>query len=560
MLVSAEGSATSTSKVKPLQERVARSIFIHVMMLAAWSLLSLFVPGIVFFSNLAIGAIALSFLTSSKLRSRLWQRLSREPPRKAAIIHGVAFLLVATVAACIAWFPFYEGIQESSRRERAMAEKLKNQRRKRAAAEEARKKREAEIQRATEKRAANLKKANALHKSGDHVGAVVLFESLMEEKKLGSTNLANYTAAAFELVVANRGPSMSYMRRRRLLRVALNIEPMEKKVKASRALDQLAVETGNVLLKVAMSQKAKNAAYANKLCNTATHQLDKSFGASSGPPEGKTLRRRITSLQKKVKDRLQRTLLKAWGKEHKEDAITSAQSAVSERLKSPSSADWISSKVLENSGSKYIIHLVVDAKNAFGASIRGSFCVALRLDVAKPETYYIQPTFGVQKCARNLPSGFLKMFKELNSWSQKVNHPPFVIPSDGNLLTDGEIVALMREHKSGESPPKVVASASPEGGGDRVGDETKSDWWCLCYAEKGNPPTQAAACRRTHDACLAIERAATAGLRAFERGSVSKPCQRFEAAHPGDVLGGREKWRPSSKPGAWWAKGACPIR
>lgn len=108
--------------------------------------------------------------------------------------------------------------------------------------------------------------------------------------------------------------------------------------------------------------------------------------------------------------------LHAWGKRQFGRAKMSARSAVSERLKSPGTANWVSTRVLDHKNGKFLVHVVVDATNSFGGYIRGAYCVVLTLDMKKKDTYFINPVFGIQECSRS-PNDFdIGVVKQVNSW------------------------------------------------------------------------------------------------------------------------------------------------
>ena len=68
------------------------------------------------------------------------------------------------------------------------------------------------------------------------------------------------------------------------------------------------------------------------------------------------------------------------------------------------------------------------------------------------------------------------------------------------------------------------------------------------------------ACRARKAECLALERTIANGTsHTILPQSVTHACREFSAAHPGDVLGTRDVWTLSKKPGAWLSAGACRI-
>ncbi|WP_434421080.1 hypothetical protein [Nannocystis pusilla] len=88
--------------------------------------------------------------------------------------------------------------------------------------------------------------------------------------------------------------------------------------------------------------------------------------------------------------------------------------------------------------------------------------------------------------------------------------------------------------------------------------DAKARWWCACYSRVG--PTPATACRKAEADCRGLERKARgAGSRAIVPGSLTHVCREIVAEHPGDVLGTREQWKPSERPGAWVSFGACLL-
>ena len=80
-------------------------------------------------------------------------------------------------------------------------------------------------------------------------------------------------------------------------------------------------------------------------------------------------------------------------------------------------------------------------------------------------------------------------------------------------------------------------------------------WWCTCYARTGGEPVTA--CRPDRDDCRHLADKAVVGGDGIAVGSLTHSCREINGEHPGDALGGRERWRPSKKPGSWLSSGAC---
>ena len=82
-------------------------------------------------------------------------------------------------------------------------------------------------------------------------------------------------------------------------------------------------------------------------------------------------------------------------------------------------------------------------------------------------------------------------------------------------------------------------------------------WWCTCYSRTG--PVAMTACRTDLADCKALEQKALRGQAGIVPGSLTHVCREVRGDHPGDALGGRDKWQPSKKPGAWVSGGACLL-
>lgn len=116
-----------------------------------------------------------------------------------------------------------------------------------------------------------------------------------------------------------------------------------------------------------------------------------------------------------------------------------------------------------------------------------------------------------------------------------------------------------------DSPqPEAPAAAQPAAPAQpepvpEVSKQPASDvaWWCTCYARIG--PVAMTACRKSQDECKALEQKAAKGEAGIVAGSLTHVCREARGEHPGDALGGRDKWQPSKKPGAWISAGACLL-
>ncbi|MFY0536962.1 hypothetical protein [Nannocystis pusilla] len=108
------------------------------------------------------------------------------------------------------------------------------------------------------------------------------------------------------------------------------------------------------------------------------------------------------------------------------------------------------------------------------------------------------------------------------------------------------------------SPVPEDISKSPVPADSPAPADAQVRWWCACYSRVG--PTPATACRKAEADCKGLERKARgAGSSAIVPGSLTHVCRELVAEHPGDLLGTREQWKPSDRPGAWVSFGACLL-
>lgn len=87
-------------------------------------------------------------------------------------------------------------------------------------------------------------------------------------------------------------------------------------------------------------------------------------------------------------------------------------------------------------------------------------------------------------------------------------------------------------------------------------------WSCLCYYRRidgGREPI--AACRPTTQECEKLESRTREGSRTIIANSLSHACREIgNSIHPADLLGNRDSWRASSKPGSYILPGLCPLK
>jgi hypothetical protein len=69
-------------------------------------------------------------------------------------------------------------------------------------------------------------------------------------------------------------------------------------------------------------------------------------------------------------------------------AISCAKSMVEEYLKAPTTASFFKTEVVGNKENFYVVYVVVDAENSFGAKVRGSYLAAMKIEFHGLERLY----------------------------------------------------------------------------------------------------------------------------------------------------------------------------
>ena len=86
------------------------------------------------------------------------------------------------------------------------------------------------------------------------------------------------------------------------------------------------------------------------------------------------------------------------------------------RLKAPSTATIVSRKIAGQDGTRHIWHYIVDAQNSFGAMLRGSYLVAVRVSDTKYGDYYHHPSAAVMECSNPPSQSEIANIKQRNGW------------------------------------------------------------------------------------------------------------------------------------------------
>jgi hypothetical protein len=89
---------------------------------------------------------------------------------------------------------------------------------------------------------------------------------------------------------------------------------------------------------------------------------------------------------------------------------------VSEKLIAPSQADFSDRKLIEQERNFALNSVVVDAPNAFGVKLRQTWCVVVRFDPPRGETYAWHRSMGAWDCSAGLQPRDLLARKMVSGW------------------------------------------------------------------------------------------------------------------------------------------------
>lgn len=185
--------------------------------------------------------------------------------------------------------------------------------------------------------------------------------------------------------------------------------------KAQKLLDQ-----GWAADAIKVLDPVKDAPAALELIERAREKIaeDERVAAAKREAEAKAAAEREEQEREEAKRRAQEaeeTRLRAEGGER---AIRAAKTLVYESLRSPSTAQWVSARVIDSKHPKYLVHVVVDAQNAFGATIRDGFLAVVTIKSGDEFAY--NQAFGLQKSGRGDPTQMeVDAMKQLNNWDKQ---------------------------------------------------------------------------------------------------------------------------------------------
>lgn len=99
-------------------------------------------------------------------------------------------------------------------------------------------------------------------------------------------------------------------------------------------------------------------------------------------------------------------------------AVNAAKAVLTQAMANPSSVHVISSRVRLHEASFYMVQLLADAQNSFGAVVRGNFCVVVELPPKAPGTYIYNTKSGVQECTNPPNPAEIEWIKSETNWGQ----------------------------------------------------------------------------------------------------------------------------------------------
>jgi hypothetical protein len=98
-------------------------------------------------------------------------------------------------------------------------------------------------------------------------------------------------------------------------------------------------------------------------------------------------------------------------------AMGAAELIVKGRLKAPATARFTETSVVRQSGDRYLVATTVDAENSFGAMIRSTYLVAVRINPNKATEYTYSPHDAILPCSGRSPtSEEIEKAKRANDW------------------------------------------------------------------------------------------------------------------------------------------------
>lgn len=129
---------------------------------------------------------------------------------------------------------------------------------------------------------------------------------------------------------------------------------------------------------------------------------------------------------------------------YEEVVVKCAQTLVYQNIKAPATAQWVSADILEkDTEGRYLVDVVLDAENSFGALIRSSFIVALQ-SVEESGKFTHSPMFFMKEYSREFErTQAIDYIMSMNDWNESkekeaVDKPDGDTPENSNADTGVE--------------------------------------------------------------------------------------------------------------------------
>jgi len=123
-----------------------------------------------------------------------------------------------------------------------------------------------------------------------------------------------------------------------------------------------------------------------------------------------------------------------------ERATSAAKTLVYKNLKAPATARWASATVVARKPPRFVVHVLVDAQNSFGALIRSSYLVAVTLEGG--EQFSFMPMSALQECSDPPSEAEVQAMSSLNGWDEPNTAPTAPTASVEALRYDPEVSTL----------------------------------------------------------------------------------------------------------------------
>jgi hypothetical protein len=93
---------------------------------------------------------------------------------------------------------------------------------------------------------------------------------------------------------------------------------------------------------------------------------------------------------------------------------------VKQVLSNPDAAKIKATKLLAADKLYYMFQVLIDAQNAFGATVRENFCVTVRIN-SNRTSYTYNEKYSIQKCSNPPSEDEIKVLRDLNDWGADIN-------------------------------------------------------------------------------------------------------------------------------------------